>query len=157
MCKYTFFLLAKTWKLKISLSLWHENHSPFHFLRHTGGCILLQQQSSLRQHSRCQNKTHRGQRQYHSRAERACGIPVDNIVQDWQYWEDDAWGSHEFDASRYPDPQGMVDSIHALGARLMISVWPKFYTGTEHFRELDERGIADSPEKGLLPQRRAKL
>ena len=71
---------------------------------------------------------------------RSRGIPVDNIVQDWQYWEDDAWGSHEFDASRYPDPQGMVDSIHALGARLMISVWPKFYTLTEHFRELDERG-----------------
>lgn len=67
-------------------------------------------------------------------------IPVDNIVQDWQYWEDDQWGSHEFDATRFPDPQAMVDSIHALGARYMISVWPKFYTGTEHFRELDEKG-----------------
>ena len=67
-------------------------------------------------------------------------IPLDNIVQDWQYWEDDAWGSHEFDAERYPDPKGMVDSIHALGARFMISVWPKFYAGTEHFDEMDSRG-----------------
>lgn len=68
------------------------------------------------------------------------GIPVDNIVQDWQYWEDDQWGSHEFDKSRYPDPQAMADSIHSMGGRLMISVWPKFYTGTEHFRELDSKG-----------------
>lgn len=67
-------------------------------------------------------------------------IPVDNIVQDWQYWKDDAWGSHEFDEKRFPDPKGMVDSIHAMGGRFMISVWPKFYTGTEHFREMDERG-----------------
>ncbi|MCQ2115521.1 MAG: DUF4968 domain-containing protein, partial [Bacteroidales bacterium] len=67
-------------------------------------------------------------------------IPVDNIVQDWQYWADDQWGSHEFEPSRFPDPQAMVDSIHSLGARYMISVWPKFYTGTEHFRELDEKG-----------------
>lgn len=67
-------------------------------------------------------------------------IPLDNIVQDWQYWKDDQWGSHEFDPDRYPDPKGMVDSIHALGARFMISVWPKFYAGTEHFEEMDSRG-----------------
>lgn len=67
-------------------------------------------------------------------------IPVDNIVQDWQYWEDDAWGSHEFDKTRYPDPKAMVDSIHAMNAHFMISVWPKFYPGTEHFDELNEKG-----------------
>ncbi|MCQ2141249.1 MAG: DUF5110 domain-containing protein [Bacteroidales bacterium] len=67
-------------------------------------------------------------------------IPVDNIVQDWQYWEDDKWGSHEFDLTRYPDPKGMVDSIHAMNAHFMISVWPKFYPGTEHFDELNDRG-----------------
>lgn len=67
-------------------------------------------------------------------------IPIDNIVQDWQYWEDDQWGSHEFDASRYPDPADMVDQIHKMDARFMISVWPKFYVGTEHFNELDSKG-----------------
>ena len=82
-------------------------------------------------------------------------IPVDNIVQDWQYWEADQWGSHEFDAVRYPDPEAMVDSIHALGGRFMISVWPKFYRGTEHFDELDAKGwiyrtaIRDSVEDWL--------
>ena len=68
------------------------------------------------------------------------GIAVDNIVQDWQYWLPDQWGSHEFDAARFPDPKGMVDSIHAMNGRFMISVWPKFYRYTEHFKEMDEKG-----------------
>lgn len=67
-------------------------------------------------------------------------IPLDVIVQDWFYWEEDQWGSHEFDRTRYPDPKQMIDSIHAMNTRYMISVWPKFYVGTEHFREFDERG-----------------
>ncbi|MCD8310844.1 MAG: DUF4968 domain-containing protein, partial [Prevotellaceae bacterium] len=67
-------------------------------------------------------------------------IPIDNIVQDWSYWPEDAWGSHEFDAERFPNPQGMVDSIHALNGHVMISVWPKFYTTTEHYKEFDSQG-----------------
>ena len=67
-------------------------------------------------------------------------IPVDNIVQDWQYWKDDQWGSHAFDPERYPDPEGMLDSVHALHGRFMISVWPKFYTNTEHYQALKEAG-----------------
>lgn len=65
---------------------------------------------------------------------------VDNIVLDWQYWKENAWGSHEFDKSRFPDPKGMIDSIHALNAKIMISVWPKFYTTTQHYKELDANG-----------------
>ncbi len=73
---------------------------------------------------------------------RARHIPVDNIVQDWQYWAPDQWGSHEFEASRFPEPEAMLDSIHALHARYMISVWPKFYTNTEHYQELKAAGYA---------------
>jgi len=69
-------------------------------------------------------------------------IPVDNIVQDWQYWKDDQWGSHEFDETRYPDPEKMMDDVHAMNARLMISVWPKFYTNTENYKELKAAGYA---------------
>jgi alpha-D-xyloside xylohydrolase len=67
-------------------------------------------------------------------------IPIDNIVLDWNYWEENAWGSHEFDKKRFPDPQGMVDAIHALNGKMMISVWPKFYKTTEHFKEFDRKG-----------------
>lgn len=67
-------------------------------------------------------------------------IPIDNIVIDWLHWNQDSWGSHEFDRSRFPDPKGMVDTIHAMDARVMVSVWPKFYATTEHFKEFDEKG-----------------
>ncbi|MBO4605367.1 MAG: DUF5110 domain-containing protein [Bacteroidales bacterium] len=82
-------------------------------------------------------------------------IPIDNIVQDWQYWEDDGWGSHEFDRTRFPDPKKMVKDIHAMNGRYMISVWPKFYVGTEHFDELNAKGwiyqtaVRDSVEDWL--------
>jgi alpha-D-xyloside xylohydrolase len=63
-------------------------------------------------------------------------IPLDNIVQDWFYWKEDQWGSHEFDPSRYPDPDGMVEELHDdLHTRIMISVWPKFYVGTNNYDE----------------------
>lgn len=67
-------------------------------------------------------------------------IPIDNIVQDWFYWKEDQWGSHQFDASRYPNPQAMIDSIHQMHGRFMISVWPKFYVNTANYKELDSKG-----------------
>lgn len=67
-------------------------------------------------------------------------IPVDNIVQDWNYWKLDSWGSHEFEKSRYPNPQAMLDSVHDMHGRFMISVWPKFYCTTKNYKELDANG-----------------
>lgn len=67
-------------------------------------------------------------------------IPMDNIVQDWNYWEEDQWGAHDFDPARYADPQAMLDSVHAMHARFMISVWPKFYVNTDHYKEFDKNG-----------------
>lgn len=67
-------------------------------------------------------------------------IPVDNIVQDWNYWKLDSWGSHQFELSRYPNPQAMLDSVHAMHGRFMISVWPKFYCSVKNYKELDAKG-----------------
>lgn len=67
-------------------------------------------------------------------------IPIDNIVQDWFYWPVDAWGDHAFDPERFPNPKGMVDSVHAMNARIMISVWPKFYVTTNNYKAFDEKG-----------------
>lgn len=72
---------------------------------------------------------------------RSRGIPFDNIVQDWFYWKEDAWGSHEFDPGRFPDPAGWIQAIHEQHARLMISVWPKFYPGTRNFEAMHARGF----------------
>ncbi|MBA7518661.1 Alpha-xylosidase BoGH31A [subsurface metagenome] len=68
-------------------------------------------------------------------------IPIDNIVLDWFYWPEDKWGDHNFDSSRFPDPKGMIDELHnKLNARIMISVWPKLYTGTENYKYMNDKG-----------------
>lgn len=67
-------------------------------------------------------------------------IPLDNIVLDWSYWPQNAWGSHDFDLARFPDAKGMIDSIHAMDAHIMISVWPKFYYTTDNYKAFDKEG-----------------
>ncbi len=84
-------------------------------------------------------------------------VPLDVIVQDWSYWPVDAWGSHEFDSTRFPDPSAIVKEIHDKNARIMISVWPKFYMTTDHYKELDQIGamyqqaIQDSIRDWIYP------
>lgn len=88
-----------------------------------------------REHYQNQNEVIQTVREFRRR-----GIGLDNIVQDWNYWKEDSWGSHEFDETRYPNPQSMMDRVHNMNAHLMISVWPKFYTSTEHYKEFDSHG-----------------
>lgn len=73
---------------------------------------------------------------------RARGIPLDNIVEDWQYWPIDKWGSHQFDPARFPDPKKWIEQIHDdYHAHLMVSVWGKFYPGTKNFDVLHTNGF----------------
>ncbi len=68
-------------------------------------------------------------------------IPLDNIVQDWFYWKEDQWGSHEFDSTRYADPKGMIQTLHNdFHTQIMISVWPKFYVGLKNYDLFNEKG-----------------
>ncbi|MBN1182766.1 MAG: DUF5110 domain-containing protein [Bacteroidales bacterium] len=68
-------------------------------------------------------------------------IPLDNIVLDWHYWEEDKWGEHSFDHSRFPDPVGMVKELHNnLHANIMISVWPKYYENTRNYEIMRKNG-----------------
>ncbi len=55
-------------------------------------------------------------------------IPVDVIVQDWQYWSPYVWGSQLMDPSRYPDPAGLVTQLHTANVHTMISIWPLYQT-----------------------------
>ncbi len=53
-------------------------------------------------------------------------IPLDLIVQDWQYWGKYGWNAMRFDEAHYPDPAGLVKQVHDLNAELMVSVWSRF-------------------------------
>jgi len=54
---------------------------------------------------------------------RSNGIPVDFIVQDWQYWGNHGWGAYEWDLKNYPDPTNMIAELHTNHFKYMISVW----------------------------------
>jgi len=74
-------------------------------------------------------------------------VPVDGIIQDWQYWPPgtNTWGSHLFDPARYPDPAGMFKELHAMNYHVLISVWAKFDLGSDNSKELNAVG-------GMFPQ-----
>jgi len=73
------------------------------------------------------------------------GIPLDGIIQDWQYWKSGQWGSHEFDSRRYPDPAGMVKTVHDASAHIIISVWPRFDLETNHLAQMEKAGVIYPP------------
>ena len=52
-------------------------------------------------------------------------LPVDVLVQDWQYWGKYGWNAMRFDEANYPDPKALTDSLHKMNMRLMVSVWSK--------------------------------
>lgn len=71
---------------------------------------------------------------------RKLGVPLDGIIQDWQYWTNGGWGSHQFDPARYPDPAAMVKTLHELNTHVLVSIWPKFDLGLSNFNELEQAG-----------------
>ena len=51
-------------------------------------------------------------------------IPLDCMVQDWEWWELGKWSGMEFDQTRFPDPKAMTDELHKMNLHTIISVWP---------------------------------
>jgi alpha-D-xyloside xylohydrolase len=74
---------------------------------------------------------------------RQLGVPLDGIVQDWQYWGEDEsyWNSTEFGNPRFPEPKKMIDSVHDLHAHIIISVWPSFGNKTKIYQELKQQNM----------------
>ncbi len=85
---------------------------------------------------------------------RELGIPLDCIIQDWQYWGNNyLWNAMDFCNPAFPHPKQMIDSVHALNARMMISIWSSFGPATKPYRALDKEGllfdIETWPQSGL--------
>ena len=73
---------------------------------------------------------------------RALKIPLDGIVQDWQYWgKDDNWNAMSFEPTTFPKPQAMVDSVHQLNAHLFIVSWPGFAPKTPQYQEFKSKNM----------------
>jgi alpha-D-xyloside xylohydrolase len=65
---------------------------------------------------------------------RNASIPVDYIVQDWNWWTMD--GSDIFNGN-YPNPTQMVSDLHAKNCSFMISVWPSFAQGSANYNTMN--------------------
>jgi len=67
-------------------------------------------------------------------------LPVDLIVQDWQYWGRYGWNAMRFDEQFYPNPKALTDSLHQMGMHLMVSVWSKIDKTSEVGQQMDRDG-----------------
>jgi len=92
---------------------------------------------------------------------RATGVPIDVMIQDWQYWGSNyLWNAMEFNAPEFSNPERWIKHIHDRNAKLMISIWSSFGPMTKPFRELEPKGllidIQTWPQSGLTdwPPRR---
>ena len=95
------------------------------------------------------------------RGYRERGIPIDCVIQDWQYWGNNyQWNAMEFLSDDFRDAQKMIDETHDRNAHMLISIWASFGPMTKPFRELQAKGhlldFATWPQSGLTdwPPRR---
>jgi alpha-D-xyloside xylohydrolase len=70
---------------------------------------------------------------------RELGVPLDGIIQDWQYWGNNyLWNAMDFLNPEFYDPEKMVSDIHGLNAHMIISIWNSFGPMTKQYRELEK-------------------
>ncbi len=74
------------------------------------------------------------------------GIALDVIVIDFFHWT--RQGDWKFDAEYWPDPKAMCDELHAMGTKVVVSVWPTVDKKSENFAELFDRGLLIQTEHG---------
>ena len=85
---------------------------------------------------------------------RALQVPLDGIIQDWQYWGSNyLWNAMDFLSEDFADGRQMIGNVHQKHAHFMISIWASFGPQTKAFRELNEKGlllpIETWPQSGL--------
>ena len=69
---------------------------------------------------------------------RELGVPLDGIIQDWQYWGNNyLWNAMEFLNEEFYNPQKMVNDVHSLHAHMLISIWNSFGPETKQYKELE--------------------
>ena len=85
----------------------------------------------------CRERYHSQQEILDTAAEfRRRKLPVDALVQDWQYWGKYGWNAMKFDEDHYPRPKELLDQLHSLDLHLMVSVWSRFGEDTDVYKRM---------------------
>ncbi len=74
------------------------------------------------------------------------GVRPDMIIIDFFHWP--LQGEWRFDETYWPDPKGMVDELHRMGIKVMVSVWPSVDRRSENFYPMLEDGLLMRTERG---------
>ena len=74
------------------------------------------------------------------------GIKIDQIVIDFFHWT--VQGDWKFDTKYWPDPKAMVDELHSMGIKVIVSVWPSVDRKSENFGPMMEQGLLIKTERG---------
>ncbi len=75
------------------------------------------------------------------------GLPMDVIVIDYFHWP--LQGDWCFDPQYWPDPEGMIAELKEMGITLMVSIWPTVDKQSQHYQEMNERGLLVRCERGI--------
>lgn len=68
-------------------------------------------------------------------------IPIDGLVQDWNYWGGNTnWSSMFFDETTYPNPKEMMDILHGENFHLIISIWAGLGPATAIYKDMEQHG-----------------
>lgn len=87
---------------------------------------------------------------------RELGVPIDGIIQDWQYWGSNyLWNAMEFLNENFPDPKRMIREVHEMNARMVISIWSSFGPMTKQYRIMEPQGML--LDMGTWPQSGSSL
>ncbi|WP_026489571.1 glycoside hydrolase family 31 protein [Butyrivibrio sp. XBB1001] len=76
------------------------------------------------------------------------GIHIDQIIIDFFHWT--YQGDWKFDKKYWPDPKAMVDELHEMGIKVIVSVWPSVDRKSENFYPMLEKGLLIKTERGAL-------
>lgn len=80
-------------------------------------------------------------RRYHEE-----NVPLSAIICDYFHWTEQ--GDYRFDPRYWPDVRAMTDELHAMGTKLIVSVWPTVNPNSENYAYLCDNNLLIRTAKG---------
>jgi alpha-D-xyloside xylohydrolase len=116
------------------------NHVISEYRQLTGEAPLFQKWAYG--YLQCRERYHSQQEILDTAAEfRKRKIPVDALIQDWQYWGNYGWSAMKFDEQYYPQPKEMMDQLHSQDLHMLISIWSRFGEDTEVYKRMSAKNL----------------
>lgn len=74
-------------------------------------------------------------------------IPLSVIISDYFHWTEQ--GDYRFDPQYWPDVKAMTDELHAMGTKLIVSVWPTINENAENYWHMRDNNLLIRTAKGM--------